>query len=461
MALKTSDILAALGTATLAGPTGTRTFERVVIDSRDDCSRGLFVALRGERFDGNRFLDQAAESGAVGALVGPPEAVGGMPEGLQCFIVEDTLKSLQSLAAWWREVRTGCRVVGVTGSNGKSTTKQMIAAVLGRAFRTQATAGNLNNHIGLPLTLLSLKSDTECLVAEMGANHPGEIRLLARLARPGISVVTNIAPCHLEGFGSLRGVLDAKLELFEETAGDGVLIYNGDDPLLAEEVPKRFVGIRSFGLGEHCDIRATEILLDSRAGASFTLDRSIRVNLAIPGRHNVLNALAAVAVGMESGVPPAEIKLGLETTEPMGLRMQLQQTGNVKILNDSYNANPSSMREALNTLEQISHSGRRLAVLGEMLELGEDAADLHRMVAREAAGKGLDLVVFVGRFADLMKKEFTLAGGDPRKALVASDSAGAWEALKPELRPEDLLLLKASRGIRLETIAREMEKEAG
>ena len=229
MALNTSDILAALPDAQLIGQGDIRLFERVVTDTRSHSEQALFVALKGERFDANRFLAQAAQAGATGAVIGPPEAVGEIPEGLQCFQVTDTLAALQKLAAWYRNKYSGCRVAGVTGSNGKSTTKQMIAAVLEQKYRTQATAGNLNNHIGVPLTLLSLKEGTEWLVTEMGANHPGEIRSLARLARPELSVVINVAPAHLEGFGSLRGVLEAKLELFEETAAHGTKIFNGDD----------------------------------------------------------------------------------------------------------------------------------------------------------------------------------------------------------------------------------------
>ena len=200
-------------------------------------------------------------------------------------------------------------------------------------------------------------------------------------------------------------------------------------------------------------------MLDSRACASFKLDNALGIHLNIPGRHNVLNALAAAAVGKELGLSPEQIKAGLESAEPMGLRMQFQEFGKVKLLNDAYNANPNSMREALNTLEQIQHAGRRVAVLGEMLELGEESPGLHARAARDAAGRGLGLVLFVGRYAGLMLEEYIRAGGDRRSAFTAADSSEAWKVLQPALLPGDLVLLKASRGVHLETIPREMEKE--
>jgi len=457
MLLTTSDIRAALPWALPVGPDGQRNYVRVVTDSRADCSGALFVALAGERFDGNRFVAAAAAAGAVGALVGPGAEA--FPDDLQCFRVKDTLESLQRLSAWYRRRMGGCRVVGVTGSNGKSTTKQMIAAVLGRAFRTQATVGNLNNHIGVPLTLLSLEPETQVLVAEMGANHPGEIQRLASLATPDAAVVTNIAPAHLEGFGSLEGVRDAKLELFEQTAPEGWRLYNSDDPRLAGAVPQRFPDALGFGLGESADTRATEISVDDQARASFTLDNACRVRLGIPGRHNVLNALAAASVGKAFGMDYELIREGLEAAEAMGMRMQMLQVGALKVLNDCYNANPSSVVEALNTLEQIEHSGRRVAVLGEMLELGPLSVDLHARVARDAAARDFDLALFVGKYAQDMQESFIQAGGQSDRVLASTDSDTAWKALRDFLRPGDLVLLKASRGMRLETVLRAIEQE--
>lgn len=457
MILTTKDILAALPGAVLIGPSGERRFERVVTDSRGDCAGALFAGLTGERYDGNRFVAAAAEAGAAGALVGPGAEA--LPESLQCFRTSDTLSALQCLSGWHRRRMSACRVAGVTGSNGKSTTKQMIAAVLGRSFHTRATEGNLNNHIGLPLTLLGIEPDTEILVAEMGANHPGEIRLLAGLAAPDAAVITNIAPAHLEGFGSVEGVLNAKLELFEETSPAGARFYNCDDIRLAETVPARFPGAKSFGVSRQARTRATDISLDSRARAAFVLDGEVTVRLNIPGRHNVLNALAAAAMGREFGLDAGQIRDGLEAAEPMGMRMEMRNAGEVKILNDCYNANPSSVIEALNTLQQIEHTGRRLAVLGEMRELGPDAADLHERVARNAASRDLELVLFVGAFARQMMETYIQAGGKRDRVMASSGSDSAWNTLKPIIQPGDLILLKASRGVYLESLLHAIEQE--
>ena len=255
MELKTSDIIAALGEVKLHGPGNKLTYRSVSTDTRLDCSDTLFVALIGETFNGNAYLEKAKNAGALGALIEPTALNYQLPEGLQCFLVENTLAGLQSLASHVRHLNHDCRAVAVTGSNGKSTTKEMIASILGQKFRTHATSGNFNNHIGVPLTILGIEAETEFLVAEIGANHPGEIRHLARLAAPDTSVITNIAPSHLEGFSSIEGVLAAKLELFEQTAADGVCVYNGDDDLLGKYVPGNFTNTLSFGLSEDNDLR--------------------------------------------------------------------------------------------------------------------------------------------------------------------------------------------------------------
>jgi UDP-N-acetylmuramoyl-tripeptide--D-alanyl-D-alanine ligase len=460
MPLTTKDILAALPEAEIHGPEPVLSFERVCTDTRGDCQGALYVALKGESFDGNAFLNQAARAGALGALIGPTADPAALPSGLQCFRVADTLAALQRLAVWYRQSHSLCRAVAVTGSNGKSTTKQMIASVVSRRFRTLATQGNLNNHIGVPLTLLGLSPETEILVAEIGANHPGEVRSLAGMVKPDISVITNVAPCHLEGFGSLEGVLRAKLELFEGTNPGGVCIFNGDDPRLSGQAPKVFPHTLSFGLGQRNWIRGSEISLDSSGCASFLLEGTLRIRLNIPGRHNVMNAIAAAAVGRVLDLKDSEIKAGLESAVRLGMRMQLRDLGWIKVLNDAYNANPFSMREALNTLETIEHPGRRVAVIGEMLELGGESSRLHCELAVDLAGRRLGLILLVGRFAGQMKEAFTGAGGDPGLALTAPDAASGWEALRNSLEQGDLLLLKGSRGVRLEQIMQKLEERA-
>ena len=265
MKLSTREILSALEAVEPEGSRREIIYRGVSTDTRADCRDKLFVALAGESFDANAFLNEAAEAGAAGALIGPSAGAHPRPESLQYFRVPDTLSALHKLAARARRLCPGCRAVAVTGSNGKSTTKELCASAARVKFSTHATAGNLNNHIGLPLTLLGLEPHTQVLVAEIGANHRGEIRPLARLAAPEISVITNIAPVHLEGFGSLEGVLAAKLELFEETLATGHCVYCGDDPLLGARVPGAFRNTTSFGLKENNAVSARDIVLDSAA----------------------------------------------------------------------------------------------------------------------------------------------------------------------------------------------------
>jgi len=456
MKLNTTEIVAALGEVSFSGPREELTYQGVSTDTRSDCRQKLFVALVGDNFDGNAYLDQAVRAGAWGAVIGPTSAGRELAPGLQYFRVQDTLGALQALAAQVRQKLHLTRAVAVTGSNGKSTTKEMIAAVVSRRFRTHASSGNFNNHVGVPLTLLELEAEHEVLVAELGANHRGEIRRLARLVAPETSVITNVAPAHLEGFGSLEGVLRAKLELFEETAPDGVCIYCGDNELLKKNVPGKFPHTLSFGLGPDNDLSAAEVTLDSAACPSFILDRNLRIRLSLPGRHNVLNALAAATVGRTLGLTDREIAEGLERVRPLEMRGRIVRIGGLTVLDDSYNANPLSMCEALKTLTAFEHRGPRAAVLGQMLELGGQAREMHVELAEHAAGLPLDLVVMVGEHAADMRQAYLDAGGKAA-AFAAADADQAHRVLKRELAGGELILVKASRGIRLERLIEKLE----
>jgi len=458
MKLKTGDIIAAIGEAELHGAGSELTYRGFSTDTRLACKDALFVALVGETFNGNAYLGQAKSAGALGALIGPEALNYQLPEGFQCFLVEDTLAGLQRLARHVRGLNPSCRAVAVTGSNGKSTTKEMIASIAGEKFRTHATSGNFNNHIGVPLTTLGIEPETEYLIVEIGANHPGEIRHLAQIVMPEISVITNIAPSHLEGFGSIGGVLTAKLELFEQTAADGVCVYNGDDSLLRKSVPGNFPNTLSFGLSGDNDLRAGEISLDSQARPSFVFDGSLRIKLGFAGLHNVTNALAAAAVGRLLGLEDNLIKKGLEALRSLKMRTELKKIGNTVILDDSYNANPLSMREALKTLEAIEHDGPRGIVAGEMLELGPEAKGLHEELARLIAARPLAPVVFVGGFAQQMKAAYLSAGGSEDAVFTAENADHACDILRKRLSGGELLLVKGSRGVHLERIIEKLEK---
>ncbi len=452
MELTTTQILSALPSCNVSGDSAEKLYRGVATDTRADCRSALFIALRGESFDANAFLEQAAEAGATGALIESSAHEHAMPAGLQYFEVDDTLTALQRLAAAARERIGNIRVVAVTGSNGKSTTKEMIASVARKRWRTHATRGNYNNHIGVPLTLLDMPGDTEVLVAELGANHPGEIKELARMVKPEISVITNVAPAHLEGFGSVDGVLAAKIELFEETATGGVRIYCGDNGPLAADVPARFANTISFGLEPGNDIHAEGLTLNHDGAPSFTLGGETEISLKTPGRHNALNALAATAVGRALGLDDDSIRQGLEAVQPMKMRGELKTIGGFTVLDDSYNANPLSMAEALKTLMALEHSGRRVAVLGQMLELGKTAPELHGQLAALAATTGVDMAIMVGEYAEKMKKAWVEGGGDATRVFAAENAENAWDILSARLEGGELLLVKASRGIRLEKV---------
>lgn len=441
--LSAADVTAALSRpAERPGRPGA-VFERVVIDSRRVRPGDLFVALRGERHDGQRFVSDALEAGATGA-VGRDVPFEGR-DRIAYWPVEDGRTALQDLARWHR-ARLPVRVVAITGSNGKTTTKELVAAVLSQKFRTARTAGNLNNQIGVPLTLLDLDARHEWAVVELGMNRPGEIAPLARISAPEIGVVTNIAASHLQGMGSIQAVLEEKLALGRALPPDGLLIYGGDQARLREAV--RDLGGRtlSYGLEPHNDLHPEDWSLDEEGRGRFVLGgRTYRLRLV--GRHNVVNALAAVAVGREAGVEETAIACGLAEPEGLPMRMQLERWGEITALVDCYNANPDSVISAAATLSDLTGVRRRVAVLGEMLELGDESADLHEEVGRSLAGL-VDVVLAVDAGAEAVARGAEAAGLPSER----TDRDGAVGWLVENLAAGDAVLFKASRGAALEEI---------
>lgn len=438
------DVSASLGVEPTSLPDPGAVFERVTIDSRRTAPDDLFVALPGENHDGNRFLAAAVEQGATGA-VGEDRPFAGR-EGVAFWPVEDGRRALQALAHYHRR-RLPTTVVGITGSNGKTTTKELVASVLSQGFCTAATEGNLNNQVGVPLTLLAIGRHHAWAVVEMGTNQPGEIAPLAEIAEPSIGVLTNIAASHLEGLGSLAAVLEEKMALPRALGADDLLVYCGDQPILrdaVDELPCRRV---SYGLEPGNDVAPESWSLDEDGRGSFVLDgRTYRLRLT--GRHNVVNALAAVAVGREAGLAAGRVAVGLAEPDALPMRMQLERWGDVVALVDCYNANPESVLSAAGTLSSLGGARRRIAVLGEMLELGERGAELHERVGRDLSG-AVDLVVTVGDAAA------PIADGAEKSGLDAhrfADREGATAWLADHVRPGDALLFKASRGAALETV---------
>jgi UDP-N-acetylmuramoyl-tripeptide--D-alanyl-D-alanine ligase len=420
-------------------------FERVVIDSRAVQAGDLFVALRGENHDGHAFVAQARAAGAVGAVVSEWVEV-----ELPQLQVGDTLVALQQMGAAAR-AQFRQPVVAVTGSNGKTTTKQMLAAVFAARGPVLATVGNLNNHIGVPLTLLRLRDEHRTAVIEMGANHPGEIALLTSLARPDVGVVTQAGDAHLEGFGSREGVARAKGELFAGLDG-GIAVINADDSYagLWRQLAAR-ASILSFGLHAQADVRAEQIEfepLEDAVGSRFVLRTptgSASVHLPMPGRHNVMNALAAAACGIALGLDADVIASGLARVEGARGRLSwLATPEGARVLDDSYNANPSSLRAAMELLAGLR--GRRWLVLGGMAELGPEAPRLHREAGALARSLGIDRLYTLGALAAEAAQGFG-AGAE-----AFTDVQAMAEALHASLSADTVVLVKGSRSARMERV---------
>ncbi len=458
------------GTREADGPLAAQELGPIVIDSRQASPGSLFVALRGERQDGHDYVADAFNRGASAALVSRPVAgcttwpvQGSLPPeagGPVCLQVPDVLRALQDVAAAWRARHTGCRVVAVTGSVGKTSTKEAIAAVLSRRFRVLKNEGNYNNEIGLPLTLLQLDPGYERAVLEMGMYAPGEIARLVEIARPGVGVVTNVGPVHLERLGSIEAIATAKGELARGLSGDAVLILNGDDAhvrAMAANTPARKV--ITYGLEAGADLLAQAVAshgLDGISARFHYQGQGRTVRLPVLGRHNVYPALAAAAVGLAEGLGWEEIAAGLASCGSLGRLRVLTGPGGVTILDDTYNASPASTLADLDLLAEMP--GRRLAMLGDMLELGSYEEEGHRQVGRRA-GQVLDVLVTVGPRARWIAEEAGRA--NPGLAVVTFDDrveAASW--LRPQLGGGDYLLVKGSRGMALEHIVALLAGEA-
>ncbi len=426
---------------------------RVHTDTRTLAAGDLFVALVGERFDGHSFLAPAAEAGAVAALIcrKPQEP---LPPGFGLILVPDTLAALQQLAAAYRR-SFPVRVVGVTGSSGKTSTKEMIAAVLATRFRTVATEGNLNNHIGVPLTLLRIGPETEYAVVEMGMNHRGEIAALATIAAPDVAVISNVGSAHIEYLGSREAIADEKTDLVAALGEAGIAVLSGGDPRLRARAARNHGKTVWVGEGGDAAWKA-ENVVTTESGLAFDLvGAGGRASVALPlfNRVMVSNALLAAAVGGAAGIGIAGIAAGLSGVRLSGKRMEVSPLGKGGgwLINDCYNANPESTASALAALREFPAPARRVAVVGSMGELGEHAPRLHRETGQVAATVACaGLLVFVGPNAADLEAGAKEAGFAASSILLCRDTAEAVEILPPRLRPDDTLLVKGSRFLKLE-----------
>jgi len=444
--------IAAFAGGTLAAGDPGATIERVSTDSRTVKRSELFVALRGENFDGHKFVEDVAKVGAVGAMV-QENWKGDVPKKFALIRVADTLAGYQSLAGTYRK-SLNLKVVCITGSNGKTSTKDFTAAVLGRRFHVAKTDGNFNNHVGLPRTMLEAGSEHEVAVWELGMNHPGEIAGLAHIAAPDAGIITNIGVAHIEFLGSREAIAREKGQLAAAIGPNGWVVLNAEDPF-SDQIEK-MTSARVIRAGtESGSICAGEIRQTSE-GSEFTIlegAHRCRAQLPVPGLHMVQNALLAVAAGRAFGLSLEECAEGLAAAPLTKARLQIREIGGVQFLDDSYNANPDSMKAALRTLIELDAPGKRIAVLGEMGELGAESEKGHREVGEEAATLGVDHLIAIGKLGALIAERARACGLQESVAVATtSEAAGKLGELTA---PGDLVLIKGSRLARTERVLEE------
>ncbi len=445
-----SEIITATGGTLLAGDPSV-TVTGVTTDSRKDCTGGLFIPLVGERFDGHAFLSAAVEQGAAAVLTQQPDIA--LPNHILAVGVTDTRAALQALARYYRS-RFPIPVVGITGSVGKTTTKDMVASVLATTYSTLKTEGNFNNEIGLPLTLFGLTRSHQAAVIEMGMSGFGEIDRLASIAQPDCAIITNIGMAHIEKLGSQENIRKAKMEMLPHLRPGGLVLLNGDDPLLWDvrgQVPHAvYVGIHN----PDCAFTAVHIQT-TESGLTFQLrhaGKAVTVSLPLPGEHNVYNALFAIAVGLHYQVPMSAILTGLADFVPSAMRLAITQAGGYTIVNDCYNASPASMEAAISVLCAQAAS-RRIAVLGDMLEMGKFAYQAHKNVGSFVHTSGIDELVTVGEHGRSIGEGAFECGMDSACIHSFDTNDEAIRCLSEMIRPGDAVLVKASRGMHFETIA--------
>ncbi len=437
---------------------GSRTgrIRRLWTDSRSIRAGDLFVALSGERFDGHRFVGNALGQGALGALVRTGFRLPAASRAATLLAVPDPLRAYQDLAAHHRR-RFRIPVVAITGSNGKTSTKEMTAGVLAERWRTLKTEDNLNNRIGVPQTILRLTTRHQAAVIEMGVDAKGQTTRLAEIAQPTIGVITNIGPDHLEFFGSILASADAKGELLDLLPRRGAAVLNADDRYFMRLASRARCRVVSFGVAPRARVRGTDLSSDGRRGAAFRLAlpgtaRRLLVKLRTYGAHNVSNALAAAAVGHALDIPAAAIVRGLGRFRPVAMRSQVSTHHGIRIINDCYNANPASMIAALDLLAELGGGRRTIAVLGDMLELGPTSRALHREVGRDLATRDITHLIACGSLARAIAEGARDAGMSADRVREVPDAAGAAKALRAVVRRGDVVLVKASRGMRLEQV---------
>ncbi len=425
----------------------------------------IFLALRGENFDGHNFLREAVNAGADGVIVEndtvKSEEFSG--KNFTVITVPSTLKALGDLALWWRR-EWGKKLIAITGSNGKSTTKEMTASILSKQVPTMKTPGNFNNLIGLPLTILSLTSGHNMAVLEMGMNRAGEIGRLTQIANPDIGVITNIAGVHLEGLGDLSGVIKAKAELLEEMHSGTIAILNGDDNA-TEQLTSVFQGrVINFGLGKMNSIRAEDIKRTGEHAQSFDIvfdKERVPVSINLPGVHNIMNALAGAAVAHCLSVSSESIVQGLADFKPLKGRFQvIVLNGGIQLIDDTYNANPSSLKAAIQEIKSLTKTGL-LVGLGEMMELGKEASLLHFNAGELVADAGVKFFVALGKHGQQLIEGAFKGGLAKAQTCLATSHGEMFDMIKANVKEGDTIFLKGSRGMALENVVQAIKDYFG
>lgn len=432
---------------------------RVVTDSRLVRKGDLFIAFQGERFNGHAFVVKALAQGAVCVIVQEDYRLPPSPKRSEAPVllgVRDTLEAYQRLAAHYRN-RFPIPVIAVTGSNGKTTTKEMVAQVVAQRWKTLKTEGNLNNRIGVPQTLFQLAPRHQAAVIEMGVDQQGQTARLCEITKPTIGVITNIGPDHLEFFGNLEGSAQAKAELLDHLPPDGGVILNADDEYFDYLAARARCRVVAFGRSPKAEIRAVNIRSDEKGGTVFGLvlpgkSRQPEVRIRTQGLHNVSNALAAAGVGFVLGISGTVIAEGLGKFRPAAMRSQISTSHGVQMINDCYNANPASMKAAIQLLAELGRGKRSIAVLGDMLELGAGSKQMHRDVGAFLAGQGIGELLACGVLGRELAEGARRAGMPTDRIIELPDAAAAGTALESMVRQGDVVLVKASRGLRMEQV---------
>lgn len=432
---------------------------RVMTDSRLVRKGDLFIAFQGDRYDGHAFVTKALAQGAVCVIVQEDYRLPPSPKRAEAPLllgVRDTLEAYQRLATHYRN-RFPIPVIAITGSNGKTTTKEMVAQVVAQRWKTLKTEGNLNNRIGVPQTLFQLAPRHQAAVIEMGVDQQGQTTRLCEIAKPTIGVITNIGPDHLEFFGSMEGSAQAKAELLDHLPQDGAVVLNADDEYFDYLAARAQCRVVAFGRSPKADIRAVNIRSDDKGGTVFGLvlpgkSRQPEVRIRTQGMHNVSNALAAAGVGFVLGLSATAIAEGLAKFRPAAMRSQISTSHGVQVINDCYNANPASMKAAIQLLAEMSQGKRSIAVLGDMLELGAGSKQMHREVGVFLAAQEIGYLLACGVLGRELAEGSRRAGMPTDRITELPDAAAAGDALTAMVRQGDVVLVKASRGMRMEQV---------